>query len=191
MFDDPPGCFMHRQGNFVARPAASRTRSWPTSTTASASSRCPVRRPRASRCSAAVTSPASSTRTTRTPQELIVHRLGRVRHHGVGADGGWISPRTDFDTSRTRRRPCGDRAVRLRVDRPCSTARTRCPARSESGTFWRGMTAWISGGQDTDDAGGHREQLAGLILRPGVPGGRAPGTPHRLVFPPALTGGLP
>ena len=79
---------------------ASPTRSSPTSTTSSASSRCRVRRPRTSRCSAAATSPASSRRTTTRPRSSCSSSPRQdFGTNGYGASGNWISPRTDFDVS--------------------------------------------------------------------------------------------
>ena len=71
MFDNPPGCYMYRQGTSSPRRAASRTRSSPISTTPWVSSRCPGRRRRTSPCSAAVTSPASSAKDNQSAKDLV------------------------------------------------------------------------------------------------------------------------
>ena len=44
MFDNPPGCYMYRQGNFVAKPGCFPDAVLSTSTTRWGSSQCPARR---------------------------------------------------------------------------------------------------------------------------------------------------
>ena len=122
-------------GQLPRQPASSRTRSSrPIWTTPSASSRCPARRRRTSRCWAAVTWPGSSAR--QRPGQEAASSTWRPRSTGTARSprsGSYMSPRTDVDLSQLPEQE----SKSYRADRPepgdgvrSSTVPTRCRARS-------------------------------------------------------------
>ena len=97
----------------------------------------------------------------------------------------------DLPAHRLRRRALPDRDLEARSPQIAYESTDfvfdgsdQMPGEVGSGSFWREMTAWISGGQDADDdAGQHRGQLAGLSRRPGCRAARPPGTPVPVPVP--------
>jgi len=72
---------------------------------------------------------------------------------GYGASGNWISPRTDFDTSLY---PNQTEAAIAKVAYSSTEfvfdGSDQMPGEVGSGSFWREMTAWISGQEDAKTA---------------------------------------
>jgi alpha-glucoside transport system substrate-binding protein len=150
MFDEPPGCFMYRQGNFVAQEGG-----FPDEVLADLDNRVGVfampgqsaeDRPVLGGGDLAGIFSKDNEAAEGLVQFLASSDFGTLEY---GASGNWISPRTDFDVSLY----------------PNETWRTianaayestdfvfdgsdQMPGEVGSGSFWREMTAWISGGQD-------------------------------------------
>ena len=154
-----------------------------------------ARRPTTSRCSAAVTWPASSAQDNESAKKLVkfltVARTSGRRRTAQPAPGSRRAPTSTLsllqdETSQADRHRSPYESTDFVFD-----GSDQMPGEVGSGSFWREMTAWISGQEDAEDGvGQHREQLAGLTVRPGVPGGSPPGTPTRPRVPPAADGRL-
>ena len=167
MFDPKPGCMLYKQGSFItdvlpeeragqprlqrrrlllparARPAA-RSRSWVAATWPS--------------CSRTTPAPA-------TVMKLLCRQEHRREGHGGRAS---CRPHKDFDVSLYK----GAIAQQIAKITYASSiflfdGSDQMPGAVGAGTFWKDMTAWISG-QETLDHGTeeHRRQLAGQQLRP-------------------------
>ena len=97
---------------------------------------------------------ASSARTTRPPrgwsQFLASPEFGT---NGYAENGTWFSPRSDFDTSLY-----ANETLRSIADIAYNNTEfvfdgsDLMPGEVGSGSFWREMTAWISGGTDAQTA---------------------------------------
>ena len=68
------------------------------------------------------------------------------------AASSWISPHKTFDVSSTRRDHQEGRRLRLRSDRVPVRRLDQMPGAVGAGSFWKGMTSWISGQQSPDEA---------------------------------------
>ena len=195
MFDNPPGCYMYRQGNFVAKQGG-----FPDAVLADLDNTVGVfpmpgktaaDKPVLGGGDLAGIFSKNNDSAKKLVQFLASKDYGT---NGYAETGAWISPRTDFDTSlypsETLRRHRQDRlqldGVRLRRLRP------------DAG---RGRLGFVLAGDDRldqrpggrqDGAGQHREQLAAADCI-----GRGAGRPvrpaprHPSVFPPAADGRAP
>ena len=156
MFDNPPGCYMYKQGNFVAKQGG-----FPDDVLADLDNTvgvfpCPARRRATSRCSAAVTSPASSARTTSPPRScvkfLAVQGQRDRRHAETGAlhlaaHGLRHVSLYPNETLRRRSPRSPTASTEFLFD-----GSDQMPGEVGAGTFWKEMTAWISGQEDLDTA---------------------------------------
>jgi alpha-glucoside transport system substrate-binding protein len=154
LFDEPPGCFMYRQGNFVADEGG-----FPEDVLANLDERVGVfpmpgltaeERPVLGGGDLA----GIFAQDNEAAQELVAFLASsEFGTTGYGETGGWISPNTEFDTSVY----------------PTETLRTiaeiayestdfvfdgsdQMPGEVGSGSFWREMTAWISGQTEAEPA---------------------------------------
>ena len=162
MFEDPPGCMLHRQASFLALPG-----SFPDDVIADLDNRrrrVPAAGPieaGGSRCWAAATSPACSARTTRTRSRCS--SSSPVRTSAGWVEGsGYISAHQSFDLSLQPNQTMRDiseiaySASEFRFD-----GSDLMPGEVGAGSFWREMVAW-AGGQSTDETlARHRGELAG------------------------------
>ena len=145
------------------RPASSRRRSSPTSTTRSASSSYPGQTADSKPMlgggdlAAVFNGKDDDTKTgDGVPDRKGLPRLERARR-------GFLSPHKDYDADQLQvQADPADRAARAAVAPSSgSTAPTRCRARSGSGSFWKGMIAWVSGQKDLDTTLKRHRRAAG------------------------------
>ena len=170
MFDDPPGCFMYRQGNFVATPG-----NFPDEVIADIDNTVGVfpmpgltaeDRPVLGGGDLAGVFSQDNDSAKALVEFLASPEFGT---NGYAENGTWFSPRTDFDTSLYANevmRAIGEAAY-------ASTefvfdGSDQMPGEVGSGSFWREMTAWISGGQD----------IPTTLDNAGAGGGGRPPPPH-------------
>ncbi len=154
LFDDPPGCFMFRQGNFVADEGG-----FPEDVLADLDKQVGVfPMPGKSAEEKPVLGGGDMAgifaQDNEAAQELVQFlSSAEFGTNGYGETGGWISPRTDFDTSLYP-------TETLRSIAEIAYASTdfvfdgsdQMPGEVGSGSFWRDMTAWISGQEDAKTA---------------------------------------
>jgi alpha-glucoside transport system substrate-binding protein len=150
MFDDPPGCYMYRQGNFVAVPGG-----FPDEVVNDLENQVGVfpmpgetadDRPVLGGGDLAGIFNQENEAAQELVQFLASDEFGT---NGYAENGTWFSPRTDFDTSLYANevlQSIGDIAYN-------STAfvfdgSDQMPGEVGSGSFWREMVSWISGGQE-------------------------------------------
>jgi alpha-glucoside transport system substrate-binding protein len=150
MFDEPPGCFMYRQGNFVAQEGG-----FPDDVLADLDNTVGVF---AMPGQSAEDKPVLGggdlagifSQDNEAAQELI--RFLASADFGTqeyGASGNWISPRIDFDQSLYPNETW--RAIATTAYESTDfvfDGSDQMPGEVGSGSFWREMVAWISGGQD-------------------------------------------
>ena len=154
LFDDPPGCFMYRQGNFVADEGG-----FPEDILANLDERVGVF-PMPGKT--AEEKPVLGggdlvgifSQENEAAQELVQFLASpEFGTTGYGETGGWISPNTQFDTSvyptETLRTiaEIGYESTEFVFD-----GSDQMPGEVGAGSFWRDMTAWISGQQDAQTA---------------------------------------
>src|SRR3712207_9338230 len=73
--------------------------------------------------------------------------------NGYGETGGWLSPNTEFDTSVYPSETLGSIAeIAYQSTEFVFDGSDQMPGEVGSGSFWRDMTAWISGQQDAPTA---------------------------------------
>jgi alpha-glucoside transport system substrate-binding protein len=152
MFDEPPGCFMYRQGNFVAQAGG-----FPDDVLANLDETVGVfPMPGQSAEDKPVLGGGDLAgifaQDNEAAQELIKFlassEFGTLEY---GASGNWISPRTDFDTSLYPSETFGSIAtIAYESTDFVFDGSDQMPGEVGSGSFWREMVAWISGGQDID-----------------------------------------
>jgi alpha-glucoside transport system substrate-binding protein len=154
MFDNPPGCYMYRQGNFVAQeggfPDAVRAKLDETVGVFAMPGKTASEHPVLGGGDLAGIFSKDNESAKKFVQFLASKNFGTTAY---GKSGNWISPRTDFDQSVY----------------PSDTWRTiaeiayqstefvfdgsdQMPGEVGSGSFWRDMTAWISGQEDAKTA---------------------------------------
>jgi alpha-glucoside transport system substrate-binding protein len=154
MFDNPPGCYMYRQGNFVAQeggfPDAVRAKLDETVGVFAMPGKTASEHPVLGGGDLAGIFSKDNESAKKFVQFLASKDFGTTAY---GKSGNWISPRTDFDQSVY----------------PSDTWRTiaeiayqstefvfdgsdQMPGEVGSGSFWRDMTAWISGQEDAKTA---------------------------------------
>jgi alpha-glucoside transport system substrate-binding protein len=150
LFDDPPGCYMYRQGNFVAQEGV-----LPDEIIADIDNIVgvfPV--PGESAEDKPVLGGGDLAgifaKDNEAAQELVRFlasaEFGTVEY---GASGNWISPRTDFDVDLYPTEIWKQIAnIAYESTEFVFDGSDQMPGEVGSGSFWREMTAWISGGQE-------------------------------------------
>jgi alpha-glucoside transport system substrate-binding protein len=154
MFDNPPGCYMYRQGNFVAQQGG-----FPDAVLKDLDNTVGVfpmpgktaeDKPVLGGGDLAGIFSKNNDAAKKFVKFLASKDFGTSSY---GASGNWISPRTDFDLSLY---PNKTEAAIAKVAYS-STAfvfdgSDQMPGEVGSGSFWRDMTAWISGQEDAKTA---------------------------------------
>jgi alpha-glucoside transport system substrate-binding protein len=150
MFDEPPGCFMYRQGNFVAQEGG-----FPEAVLADLDNTVGVfpmpgqtaeDKPVLGGGDLAGIFSKDNESAQKLVQFLASSEFGTTEY---GASGNWISPRTDFDVSLYPNETWRAIAqVAYESTDFVFDGSDQMPGEVGSGSFWREMTAWISGGQD-------------------------------------------
>ena len=154
MFDDPPGCFMYRQGNFVATPG-----NFPDDVIADIDNQVgvfpmpgltPEDKPVLGGGDLAGIFAQENESAQKLVQFLSSAEFGT---NGYAENGTWFSARTDFDTSLYANevmRSIGEAAYQSTEF--VFDGSDQMPGEVGSGSFWREMVAWISGGTDAQAA---------------------------------------
>jgi alpha-glucoside transport system substrate-binding protein len=154
MFDEPPGCFMYRQGNFVATPG-----NFPDEVIEDIDNRVgvfpmpgltPEDKPVLGGGDLAGIFAQENESAQKLVQFLSSAEFGT---NGYAENGTWFSPRTDFDTSLYANevmRSIGEAAYQSTEF--VFDGSDQMPGEVGSGSFWREMVAWISGGTDAQAA---------------------------------------
>jgi alpha-glucoside transport system substrate-binding protein len=150
LFDEPPGCFMYRQGNFVAQEGV-----FPDEVIADIDNIVGVfampgltaaDKPVLGGGDLAGIFSKDNESAQKLVQFLASADFGTTEY---GASGNWISPRTDFDVSLYPSETWKKIAqVAYESTDFVFDGSDQMPGEVGSGSFWRDMTAWISGGQD-------------------------------------------
>jgi alpha-glucoside transport system substrate-binding protein len=150
LFDEPPGCFMYRQGNFVAQEGV-----FPDEVIADIDNIVGVfampgltaaDKPVLGGGDLAGIFSKDNESAQKLVQFLASADFGTTEY---GASGNWISPRTDFDVSLYPSETWKKIAqVAYESTDFVFDGSDQMPGEVGSGSFWREMTAWISGGQD-------------------------------------------
>jgi alpha-glucoside transport system substrate-binding protein len=154
LFDNPPGCYLHRQGSFVAQEGF-----FPDEIRADLDNLAgvfpmpgltPEDKPVLGAGDLAGIFATENESAQKLVQFLASSDFGT---NGYGASGNWLSPRTDFDTSvyptetwRTIAAIAAD-STEFVFD-----GSDQMPGEVGSGSFWREMVAWISGQEDAKTA---------------------------------------
>jgi alpha-glucoside transport system substrate-binding protein len=150
MFDEPPGCFFYRQGNFVAQEGG-----FPEEVLADLDNTVGVfampgqsaeDKPVLGGGDLAGIFSKDNESAQKLVQFLASADFGTTEYAG---SGNWISPRTDFDVSlypNETWRTIAD--IAYQSTDFVFDGSDQMPGEVGSGSFWREMTAWISGGQD-------------------------------------------
>jgi alpha-glucoside transport system substrate-binding protein len=154
MFDEPPGCFMYRQGNFVATPG-----NFPDDVIADIDNQVGVfpmpgltaeDKPVLGGGDLAGIFSQENESAQKLVQFLSSPEFGT---NGYAENGTWFSARTDFDTSLYANevmKSIGD--IAYQSTEFVFDGSDQMPGEVGSGSFWREMTAWISGGTDAQTA---------------------------------------
>ncbi len=153
MFTDPPDCFMHRQGNFITSGDF-----FPADVTADLDSQVTVSQLPPTDTSAgpamllggdwATMFDADNADAVEVMEFLASDEFGGP----WAAAGGWLSPHTTFDASQY-----PDETTRqifqFAVDAETTgvDGSDQMPGEVGAGSFWRGMTAWVSGQQELEE----------------------------------------
>jgi alpha-glucoside transport system substrate-binding protein len=154
MFDNPPGCYMYRQGNFVAKKGG-----FPDAVLADLDKTVGVfpmpgktaaDKPVLGGGDLAGIFAKDNDSAKKLVQFLASKDYGT---HGYAKTGAWISPRTDFDVSLYPTQLLGSIA-KIAYDSTefVFDGSDQMPGEVGSGSFWRDMTAWISGQEDAKTA---------------------------------------
>ncbi len=152
MFENPPKCMMHRQGNFI-------TGFFPDDVQANLDDSVDVfyfppyeggydGSPVLGGGDLAATFNADDEDTQKVMEYLSGPDFGKL----WGADGGWLSPRTDYDTSiypDETTRAVGEIAANADVFR--FDASDLMPTEVGGGSFWTGMVEWTAGDKTTEE----------------------------------------
>jgi alpha-glucoside transport system substrate-binding protein len=154
MFDNPPGCYMYRQGNFVAQQGG-----FPDAVLADLDNTVGVF-PMPGKT--AEDKPVLGggdlagifSKDNKSAQKFVKFLASKdFGTKAYGAGGNWISPRTDFDVSLY---PNKTEAAIAKVAYESTDfvfdGSDQMPGEVGSGSFWRDMTAWISGQEDAKTA---------------------------------------
>ena len=154
MFDEPPGCYMYRQGNFVATPG-----NFPDDVIADIDNRVGVfpmpgltaeDKPVLGGGDLAGIFSKENESAQKLVQFLSSKEFGT---NGYAENGTWFSGRTDFDTSLYANevmKSIGD--IAYSSTEFVFDGSDQMPGEVGSGSFWREMTAYISGGTDAKTA---------------------------------------
>jgi alpha-glucoside transport system substrate-binding protein len=150
LFDEPPGCFMYRQGNFVAQEGV-----LPDEVIADLDNVVGVfampgktanDKPVLGGGDLAGIFSKDNESAQKLVQFLASADFGTTEY---GASGNWISPRTDFDVELYPTETWKTIAqIAYESTEFVFDGSDQMPGEVGSGSFWRDMTAWISGGQD-------------------------------------------
>ena len=154
MFDNPPGCYMYRQGNFVAQeggfPDAVRAKLDQTVGVFPMPGKTAEDKPVLGGGDLAGIFSKDNESAKKLVQFLASKEYGT---NGYAKTGAWISPRTDFDTSQYPTQTLGDIAkIAYQSTEFVFDGSDQMPGEVGSGSFWRDMTAWISGQEDAKTA---------------------------------------
>ena len=154
MFDDPPGCYMYRQGNFVAKEGG-----FPDAVLADLDNTVGVfpmpgqtaeDKPVLGGGDLAGIFSQDNESAKKLVQFLASSEYGT---NGYADTGAWISPRTDFDTSLYPTETLGSIAdIAYQSTEFVFDGSDQMPGEVGSGSFWREMTAWISGQESAQEA---------------------------------------
>jgi alpha-glucoside transport system substrate-binding protein len=154
MFDNPPGCYMYRQGNFVAKDGG-----FPDAVLADLDNLVGVfpmpgktaeDKPVLGGGDLAGIFSKDNEAAKKLVQFLASSDYGT---NGYAETGAWISPRTDFDTSLYPTQTLGSIAdIAYNSTEFVFDGSDQMPGEVGSGSFWRDMTAWISGQEDAKTA---------------------------------------
>jgi alpha-glucoside transport system substrate-binding protein len=150
LFDEPPGCFMYRQGNFVADEGG-----FPEDVLADLDNRVGVfpmpgetaeDRPVLGGGDLA----GVFAQDNEAAQELVAFLASpEFGTNGYGETGAWISPNTEFDVSVMPTQTLQDIAnIAYESTEFVFDGSDQMPGEVGSGSFWREMTAFISGQQE-------------------------------------------
>ena len=150
LFDQPPGCYMYRQGNFVAQEGV-----LPDEVIADLDNIVGVfampgktadEKPVLGGGDLAGIFAKDNESAQKLIQFLASADFGTTEY---GASGNWISPRTDFDVE-LYPTETWKTIAQIAYDSTdfVFDGSDQMPGEVGSGSFWREMTAWISGGQD-------------------------------------------
>jgi alpha-glucoside transport system substrate-binding protein len=154
MFDNPPGCYMYRQGNFVATPG-----NFPDEVVKDLDAKVGVfpmpgktaeDKPVLGGGDMAGIFSKDNDAAKKLVKFLASKDFGT---HGYAANGTWFSPRTDFDTSTYKNQvmqSIGD--IAYSATQFVFDGSDQMPGEVGSGSFWKEMTAWISGQEDAKTA---------------------------------------
>ncbi len=152
MFDEPPGCFMYRQGNFVAQPGG-----FPDEVIENLDETVGVfAMPGQSADERPVLGGGDLagifSQDNEAAQELVQFLASaEFGTNGYADTGAWISPRTDFDVSQYPSQTLGDIAtIAYESTDFVFDGSDQMPGEVGSGSFWREMTAYISGSQEAE-----------------------------------------
>jgi alpha-glucoside transport system substrate-binding protein len=154
MFDNPPGCYMYRQGNFVAKSGG-----FPDKVLADLDNTVGVF-PMPGKT--AEDKPVLGggdlagifSQDNQSAKDLVKFLASKdYGTNGYAKTGAWISPRTDFDTSQYPTQVLGSIATfAYESTEFVFDGSDQMPGEVGSGSFWRDMTAWISGGETAKEA---------------------------------------
>ncbi|MCW2634888.1 MAG: hypothetical protein JWQ99_1255 [Blastococcus sp.] len=154
MFDNPPGCYMYRQGNFVAKAGG-----FPDAVLADLDNTVGVfpmpgktaaEKPVLGGGDLAGIFSKDNESAKKLVQFLASKDYGTK---GYAETGAWISPRTDFDTSLYPTELLGSIAkIAYESTAFVFDGSDQMPGEVGSGTFWSEMTSWISGEEDAKTA---------------------------------------
>jgi alpha-glucoside transport system substrate-binding protein len=154
MFDEPPGCFMYRQGNFVAQQGG-----FPDDVLADLDNTVGVfPMPGQSAEDKPVLGGGDLagifSQDNESAKKLVAFlSSAEFGTNGYGETGGWISPNTKFDTSVYPTKTLQAIAtVAYESTDFAFDGSDQMPGEVGSGSFWRDMTAWISGQEDAKTA---------------------------------------
>jgi len=154
MFDNPPGCYMYRQGNFVAKAGG-----FPDAVLADLDNTVGVfpmpgktaeDKPVLGGGDLAGIFSKDNESAKKLLQFLASSDYGT---NGYADTGAWISPRTDFDVSQYPSEVLGSIAsIAYNSTEFVFDGSDQMPGEVGSGSFWKEMTAWISGQEDPKTA---------------------------------------
>ena len=152
LFDEPPGCYMYRQGNFVAQEGV-----LPDEVIADIDNVVGVfpmpgesaeDRPVLGGGDLAGIFAQDNEAAQELVKFLASSEFGTLEY---GASGNWISPRTDFDVELYPTEIWKQIAtIAYESTDFVFDGSDQMPGEVGSGSFWREMTAWISGGQEIE-----------------------------------------
>ncbi len=156
MFDDPPACYMMRQGNFIASGDF-----FPADVTADLDNRTeifqlPPTDPGGEAGERPVLLGGDWATTFNAEDEDVQQVMEFLASDQFGAEwaqaGGWLSPHTTFDAANYPDETT--RTIATFATEATSTAvdaSDLMPGAVGAGSFWQGMTAWIAGQQDLQE----------------------------------------